>query len=84
MFHLGSGATIEGSPLEVLSHAQFEASVSEMVDNIMYEQIKKKFDAENKAFTKGKFKELTFRGKYMTAKEAIEYGLADEIEYPTD
>lgn len=84
MFHLGEGDTITGNPHEVLSHAQHEVATGEKVDEILFDRIKAKHDAENKAFTKNKYKEMNFKGKYMTADEAVELGLADKVDHPDD
>lgn len=80
MFHFGEGSTTCGNPEEILSHAAFELDYGRKVDQILYERIRAKHDLENRVFTKNKFKEMNFRGKYMTAQEAIELGLADRIE----
>lgn len=82
MFHLGNSEPVSGNPYEVLESAKHDVAVNDMVDKILYERIKAKHDADNKAFTKAKFKDLTFKGRYMTAEEAVELGLADSIEYP--
>lgn len=80
MFHLGEGEPATGNPYEILSAAQWDVAVSERVDEILYDRIKAKHDADNKAFTKNKYKDLNFKGKYMSATEAVELGLADRVE----
>ena len=48
----------------------------------MYKRIKTKFDKDNRAMPESKYTSMNIRGRYMSAQEAIEMGLADEIEQP--
>lgn len=82
MFHFGTVENISGNPHEVKSQADREIEIARRVDKILYRRIKAKADKDNRAMPESKYQTMNFRGKYMGAEEAVEMGLADEIEQP--
>jgi ATP-dependent Clp protease, protease subunit len=79
-FHLGTPDATGNNIYEVMNSAKHELEFGSKIDNILYERIKEKHDKDNKAFTKAKFNDINFKGKFMGAEEAVEMGLADRIE----
>ena len=80
MFHLGTSEARGNNIYEVINSAKYELDFGVKIDKIIFDRIKEKHDKDNKAFTKNKFNELNFKGKFMTPEETIDMGLADRIE----
>lgn len=80
MFHAGRSSGIESNPHEVLNYAQFDKKTGSIADKIIYDRINEKRAADGMAnLSLHKFKAMLLDGAYLTAKEAVDMGLADEI-----
>lgn len=82
MFHAGIMGT-HGNPYEAKNMADFDFKVGQKCDKIIFDRINEKRNKDNKALmAKRTYEEMSLRGKYMFADEAIDMGLADRIEHP--
>jgi len=80
MFHLGTPGPTGNNIHELMNAAKYELEFGNKIDQILFDRIKDKHDKDNRAFTKQRFQDMNFKGKYLHAEEAVEMGLADRIE----
>lgn len=80
MFHLGTPEPTGNNIHELLNAAQYELEFGNKLDKLIFDRIHEKYEKENRAFTKQRFQDMNFKGKYLHAEEAVEMGLADRIE----
>jgi len=80
MFHLGTPDASGNNIHEVMNAATAELKYGERIDSIIYDKMFAKAEAENRVFSKGKYKDMNFKGKFMDAEEAVQLGLADKIK----
>lgn len=80
MFHLGTPEPTGNNIHELINAAQYELEFGNRLDKLLFDRIKEKYDRDLKAFTKQRFQDMNFKGKYLHAEEAVEMGLADRIE----
>lgn len=79
MFHLGTPEPSGNNIHELLNSAQYELQFGNKIDQILFDRIKEKHDKDNRAFTKQRFQDMNFKGKYLHAEQAVEMGLADRV-----
>ena len=80
MFHQGSTGASGNNIHELINAANYELEFGNRLDIILFDRIKEKHEKEKRVFTKQRFQDMNFKGKYLHAEEAVEIGLADRIE----
>ncbi len=75
MIHVGSEGYDTDHPANLQRWIKENKRIGEIADNILFKRIREK----KPRFTKEKFKDLLVFDTILTAKQAIEYGLADRI-----
>lgn len=84
MFHLGNGHAGGNHSYEALNAIKSGIALMEKADDIIYNKIKDKMSKNGKTFSRSAFTKMNYNGKWMNAQEAIDHGLADEIELPAN
>lgn len=79
MFHLGSGHSGGNHIYEAANAVASDISIAKAIDDIIYGKISAKMKADGKKYSRNKYKEHNYNGKFMLAKEALEMGLVDTI-----
>jgi ATP-dependent protease ClpP protease subunit len=81
MFHAGTGGAGAHNPHEVLNSAEFDKKYMDRMYKIWFAKINEKREKKGHAsMSWGAFEKMNLKGKYLTAEEAVEIGLADRIE----
>jgi ATP-dependent protease ClpP protease subunit len=81
MFHAGSGGVGAYNPYEVANSAEFDKKYMDRVYKIWYNKINEKRELLKQAPMAWKtFENMNLKGRYLTAQEAVDLGLADKIE----
>lgn len=79
--HSGLTSGITANPYESKNFVEFDFKVGALADKILLDRINEKREAMNQApMAKHTFESMLLKGKYMTAQEAVDLGLADRID----
>lgn len=81
MFHAGTGGVGTYNPHEVFHSAEFDKKYMDRMYKIWLNKINKQREKKGLAHMSwGAFEKMNLKGKYLTAEEAVDLGLADRIE----
>jgi ATP-dependent protease ClpP protease subunit len=80
MFHCGHDSGPMSNPYELANYVLFGKKMDAIADRVIYDSINEKRSKDGMAnLSPHKFKAMLLDGVYLTAKEAVDMGLADEI-----